>query len=426
MLSTEAKVGAVTVAALLLLVYLVISLGHFSLFGDKGYPVYADFNEVQGLKSGNVVRYAGVEVGQVKDVNVTPQGVRVHMLIQPGVNIPVGSRFTIGTDGLLGEKYIEIIPPAATSGYLSPGAVVRGEDPQGLEHLIAAANATLADVQKLVASLNAVVGDPAVQQALRDSALNLRSITANLDAFSGSLARLAAANEGQIGSMVDNLTAMSQSLSQTAARLDQMTAQVDNNGQTAADLRDTLHSLQDASARVARMAAALEPVVTDPQTAQNLRETLNNARAASAKADKLLSRVGDVQVNAGVEALYGSDDGRYITNGQVRIGTGGRDFALIGVNDIGGARQSTDFQVGRRDGAWDARAGVVNGKAGAGVDMDLSDAFRLSLDVYDPNEPRVKLRGQYQLAPDTFFVAASNDLAHKEDPNTYFGVRRSF
>lgn len=426
MLSTEAKVGAVTVAALLLLVYLIVSLGHFNLFGDKGYPVYADFNEVQGLKAGNLVRYAGVEVGQVKDVSVTPQGVRVHMLIQRGVNIPVGSRFTIGTDGLLGEKYIEIIPPATASGYLPPGAVVRGEDPQGLEHLIAAANATLADVQKLVAALNAVVGDPAVQQALKDSAFNLRSITANFDVFSGSLARMAVGNEGQINLMVDNLAAMSQSLRQTAARLDQMTAQVDNNGQTAADLRSTLHSLQDASARVARMAAALEPVVTDPQTAQHLRETLSNARSASAKADKLLSRLGDIKVEAGVEGLYGNDDERYVTNGQVRMDANGRDFVILGMNDIGGDRQSTDFQLGRTIGDFSTRVGLVNSKIGAGVDMDLTGAFRLSLDVYDPNEPRIKLRSQYQLAPDIFFIAASNDLAHKEDHNTYFGIRRNF
>jgi hypothetical protein len=86
-LSTEAKVGAVSLIGLLLLGYMIVYLGGVS-FGEKGYPVTAVFSEVGGLKEGNVVRYAGVDIGKVDAVRTSDKGVEVRLLINPGIKIP--------------------------------------------------------------------------------------------------------------------------------------------------------------------------------------------------------------------------------------------------------------------------------------------------------------------------------------------------
>ena len=423
-LSTEAKVGGVTLLGLILLAYMIIHLGGFSL-GDKGYPVTATFNQVSGLKEGNVVRYAGVEVGKVKAVKVTPEGVAVTLFINQGVKLPEGSKFSIGTDGLLGEKYINIAPPPTSSGYIQPHAVVPGEGAQDMEKLIATADRVLIDVQKLVQSLNDVFGDDKVKASLKDSAVNAREITENLKSMSAVLARMAENNEADVQAMVRNLSAMSGSLRDVTARVDKMMANVDNDGQTARDLRQAIENIKVTSQRVEKMAAALEGIVTDPETSNNIKETLRNARDASDKANKMLTKVQSVSVQPSFEVLSNTNNGKYRSNADIRITTSAEDFAVIGVSDIGESDKA-NLQVGKGSDKFAARAGIVEGRAGIGVDTKLGNQMHLSLDVYDPNDVRVKLRTQYKVAQDTYIVGQTDSINKNADQNTYIGVRQSF
>lgn len=419
-MNKEAKVGAMVLSSLLLLAYMIIHLGNFT-FGDRGYPVEAVFSQVSGLKQGNVVRYAGVEIGRVQAVLVAKDGVRVHMLINPGVKIPTASRFSIGSDGLLGEKFIDIVPQQYNQGFLpESGALVHGEDPQGLDQLIA-------NVNRLVNYFQEMIGDEKVRAAFQDSIYNAKAITANLNEVSAVLARLAVNNEGDMNAMVSNLSAMSRSLRTAAAEMETMVSGVDNNGHTAQDLREAIENLKNTSVRVEKMAASLEGVVTDPQTAKNLKETLQNAREASERANKMLGKVGQVSMQSGFEVLYSKDRDKYRSNADIRINTSPREFAVVGVSDIGGDNgNKLNLQVGRTNADWSQRAGVMEGKAGIGVDKTLGSQLKLSLDVYDPNDLRVKLRSQYQVAPDTFVVAQTDSINKSPERNTYFGLRRTF
>ncbi len=424
-LSTEARVGAVTLIGLLLLGYIIVHIGGITLGGDKGYPIQATFGHVGGLREGNAVRYAGVDSGRVHSVEVIPEGVRVTLTIQPGMNIPAGARFTIGTDGLLGEKFINIVPPPKNSGFLAPNAQVKGEDPQGLDTLIVNADKVLADIQKLVISLNDVLGDEKVKTALKESAINSQEITANLSRLSASLARMAENNEQDVNVMVSNLTVMSASLREVAGRVDRMIANVDNNGQTATDLKETIANLKTTSVRVEKMAAALEGVVTDPETARNLKDTLKNAREASEKANKMLSKVSNIKTETSVEMLYGTDNSRYRTNGEMKISTSPQDFVILGVTNIGDGAKA-NLQMGKVSGALAGRAGMIEGKAGLGVDASLGSQLKLSLDAYDPNDVRVKLRTQYQVSTGTYLVGQTDALNKEPEKTTYVGIRRTF
>ncbi len=423
-LSTEAKVGAVSLIGLLLLGYMIVYLGGVS-FGEKGYPVQVVFSEVGGLREGNVVRYAGVDVGRVDSVRTADKGAEVRLLINPGIKIPEGSKFTIGTDGLLGEKFVNIVPPRQSSGYLPPNATVTGEDPRGLDQLVTSADRALADVQRLIQSLNEVFGDEKVKASLKSTALNARDITDRLNEFSAALARMAQHNEQDVSAMVGNLRAMSENLRDVAGRADKMVAAVDNNGQTAKDLRETIGNLKNASVRVEKIAASVEGIVTDPETAKNIKETLRNTRAVTDKANKMLTKIEQVSVETGFEVLYNGHTGKYAGNADIRINTSPTDFAVIGASKIGD-NQRNNFQVGKGDAHFAGRAGVIEGKAGVGADAMLSDRLRLSLDVYDPNDVRVKLRTQYEIAPHTFIVGQTDSLNKQPSQNTYIGLRRTF
>ena len=424
-LSTEAKVGSVSVIAFILLAYMIIHLGSFT-FGDKGYQIQAVFTQVNGLKPGNALRYTGVDVGRVKDIRVTPDGVQVTLSVKPGVKIPMGSAFTIGSDGLVGEKYINITPPRVEStGFLAPNDVVRGQDVQGFDEIIASSDKVLAEIHELVKSLNEILGDDKVKAAMRDSILNAKEITNNLNVMSAAMARMAQNNEGSVTAMMGNLNAMSATLRDVAQRVDKMMTGVDNDGQTVRDLRETIQNIKETSARIENMAASLEGVVTDPETAKNIRETLKNAHSVSQKANTMLSKVDSISTKAGVELLYDNKTGKYRSNADLRINTSPEDFAILGVTGIGDGSKG-NLQLGKGNDQFAGRAGLIDGELGLGADAGLGKQLKLSLDVYDPNDVRVKLRTQYQLNPNTFLVGQTDNINKSAERSTFVGVRQTF
>lgn len=423
-MTTEAKVGSFMIVALALLVYVIMHLGGFSFGAEKGYPVQAVFHQVSGLRSGNLVRYAGVQVGKVVTVEAEASGARAHLLIDEGVDIPTDAVFRIGSDGLMGEKFVLISPvEGGTLDVLRPGAVVQGFDEQGFEQLMVSANATLLDVQKLVQSLQAIFGDERMRGALVDSAVNAREMTENLNRLSAVLARMAADNEQDVRTMVAQLGAMARSMSETADHVGQMVAALDNGGRTAVEAREMIAHLNATSQRVERMAAALEGVVADPETAENLKETLRNAKNASEKADRLLS--GGFRTEASAELLYSGGADHYMANADFRLYTAPQRFLLLGVNDIGEGNKA-NVQLGSTSGAFTGRAGLVDNKAGVGLDARLGQPWTVSVDAYDPNDFQLKLRAQYEFAEDTFLVGQINRANKSEARESFVGVRHSF
>ncbi len=417
-MNAETKVGAVALLGVALLIGIATFYGAIRL-GEAGYPLHVDFERVDGLKIGGQVRYAGVDVGRVTRIGVTDQGkARATVRIWTGNSIPEGSAFGIGSDGLLGEKFVNISPPDQREKFLPPDTVIEGAPPQGLETFISTADRLFSRMDKLVTSLEDVFGDPKVKGSMKETARNIDQLTA-------ALSRMAANNEQNINAIARNLAAMSANLRSVADRVDKMTASVDNDGKTAQDLKDTLANLRSASARIERMAAALEPVATDPETSRHLKDTLRNAREVSEKANKLLNKVEKIKTQAGIEVMYSGGAEKYRTNLDLRVNNDSRSFVHLGLTDIGETNR-LNFQLGRQGDIIGGRVGVVEGKAGAGLDLNLGKNFKISADAYDPNDFRLKLRSELRIARDTYLVGESISLNKDAQRSTYIGVRRTF
>ncbi|MBQ8660375.1 MAG: MCE family protein [Alphaproteobacteria bacterium] len=78
---------------------------------DNFYTLTADIKHTDELKSGAFVRLSGVDVGIVSKLELLPDfSVKVYMHIDNGILIPDDSSVAIYTDGLIGPKYIAILP----------------------------------------------------------------------------------------------------------------------------------------------------------------------------------------------------------------------------------------------------------------------------------------------------------------------------
>ena len=109
---SELKIGVVAVAAIALATLLIVAVGGAAGFSWQRYDLKTNFPDVKGLKSGAVVRVAGVEVGKVGEVALSGAQVEVILEIKKGneQRITTESRASIGSLSLLGEPVIDITP----------------------------------------------------------------------------------------------------------------------------------------------------------------------------------------------------------------------------------------------------------------------------------------------------------------------------
>ena len=134
----ETVVGIFVLVGILCLAYLSIKLGKMEIIGGDNYEVYGEFDSVSGLKKGASVEIAGVEVGRVDRIVLTPQSemARIYLRIHSGVKLTDDVIASVRTRGIIGDKFIKLAP-GGSEKYLAPGGKIRNtESAIDLEELI--------------------------------------------------------------------------------------------------------------------------------------------------------------------------------------------------------------------------------------------------------------------------------------------------
>ncbi len=424
-MSNEVKVGAFTVVGLALLAAMLIGLSGLKFFGPRQYTLYTTFPEVIGLNPSAEVRFAGVPAGKVTAVVNEGMHVLVEMSVNDDVRIPHASKITVSSSGFLGEKYVNILPAKDTGVYLANGDRVSGTPEDSMETVMAKMSMLIEQAHEMLNGINSVVNNPDMNSSIVAAALNLKDITGNVRDMTASFARVASRNENEISLMVQNLSALSVSLSGTAQEVEMMVKDFSGDGEAAANLRATVANIATTSARIDNMAKSLEGVVTNPQTAEDLQAVLHNTRKITEKADKMMNGLGGGAISPGLEVMYSGKESNWRANFDLTLKPSDKNLLRIGVNEIGEGNYF-NLQAGRRMGALTARAGIIDGEVGLGLDADAGNRWRFSLDAYDLNHIRLRPRASVRVAKSTYLFGQVNDVNDDEKRATYVGVRQEF
>ncbi len=132
----EIVVGIFVFFGILCLAYISVKLGKINLIGSHYYPVNAVFSTVKGLKKDTAVEISGVEVGKVDDIKLINYEAVVTLKIRDGIELQEDAIVSIRTKGLMGEKYVEIMPGGSDELVKPGGSLRETEPPIDLEKLI--------------------------------------------------------------------------------------------------------------------------------------------------------------------------------------------------------------------------------------------------------------------------------------------------
>lgn len=132
----ETVMGAVVLVVAAL--FLFFAYNTSQVHSVSGYPLSAQFENIDGIRDGSDVRISGIKVGSVVHTDLDPKTflATVEMNVQPSVKLPDDSVAEIVSSGLLGDKYMSLVPGGSDKDLAPGGRIKFTQSSVNLEHLI--------------------------------------------------------------------------------------------------------------------------------------------------------------------------------------------------------------------------------------------------------------------------------------------------
>jgi len=258
----EVYVGLFLLLGFAFIAVMVVQFGRVGQGFAKYYEITVEFPNASGLVNGADVLLAGSRIGHVAGrpflLLADAFTVGVKLKIQGDVKIPRTARFVINQSGLLGDVFVDVIPPPKfdPNDVAQPGEMIAGSNKPGLDDLQQKGGVVL---EKLVAELD-----------------EIRTLTANLNTN-----LLGPENMKNFSATLENLKTTSANLTAATEKLDPIFTKAD----------EAVESTKSTMAHADKAAAEFEKTVSDfRKVAENANKTLLSARAMVDTGTKVLQK----------------------------------------------------------------------------------------------------------------------------------------
>jgi phospholipid/cholesterol/gamma-HCH transport system substrate-binding protein len=248
------KLGLFVLSGLLFLIVMLYMIGrNRNLFG-RVFEVKAQFENVQGLVPGNNVRFSGIEIGTVKRINILNDTlIEVVMFVDDKMHkiIRNNAVASIGSDGLMGNKVVNISPARSPAPFVRKGELLLSRKPLNTEDMLQTLSRANEDISVVAAqlriALQRVNNSTSLWTILNDETLpkNLRASAANVQLASARAAIVAGDLQSLIGSVKKGKGSLGTVLTDTAFALAMHDAieKINGVGDKADELAVTLNSV---------------------------------------------------------------------------------------------------------------------------------------------------------------------------------------
>jgi phospholipid/cholesterol/gamma-HCH transport system substrate-binding protein len=134
--TTQFIVGLFALVGIVALTILSFRLGRISILPRPTYVLYANFDNIGGLKPGDEVDIAGVQIGKVLGATLVGNQAHVAIEVNDGVEIDDGAIASIRSSGIIGGKYVAIQLGPGDKMLQNGGRIVQTESAFSIENLI--------------------------------------------------------------------------------------------------------------------------------------------------------------------------------------------------------------------------------------------------------------------------------------------------
>ena len=284
------KLGIFVLSGALFLILTLYMIGKNRSFFGSNYYLKAHFKNINGLTEGNNVRFSGIQVGTVKNIDILNDTlIEVTLSIKENMNkfIRFDDYAMIGGEGLMGNKVINI-EPASTGGRLAKeGDVLRTKTSVNMDEMLSVLEKTNQDIASISSGLKQTVininsssalwellNDKTIPVNIRNSLENVLSTTKNIQTSSEDLDKIMqgiSKGKGSIGNLLKDTTLAFQ-LNSAAKEIN---ATAKNANQVTKDLQKLVTDINN---DLNKGKGPVNGLLNDAEMTRNISESLENIK----------------------------------------------------------------------------------------------------------------------------------------------------
>lgn len=266
--STLAYIGITFVLAIFVFVWGYNFLKGKDLF-KKQYVFYVRYHNVGGLQNANPVTLNGMQIGQVKNIQFTPDysgDIMVELILNKYFPIPIDTKAKIASASILGGQSVELIL-GKNKKLAESNDTLRGEVQVSLTEQVnsalapmkAKAEQILTNADSLISSLNDALGKKG-SNSLKISLNDLQGTFHNLNKATGGLDNIVQRNSMKINRILTNLDSLSLTLKNNQGQIQQIIQNTNKVTQSLADahLKEVINNTNKAVDQIQQMLSQIK------------------------------------------------------------------------------------------------------------------------------------------------------------------------
>jgi len=439
----EAKIGLFVVMALGALLFLSTQVTSLGKWGREGYIIQAYIDDASGIEKHTHVLMNGVTIGDVDDIGIEGKRVKLDLMIDKGVKIPVDSSVIVAQESLLGSKVLNIVVGDSTNVLTQGGTLSQSKQYASFDQTSDSVNAAAKELESLLRDFHAILDDEH-RQAIQEAIIAFRNVGVNLDG-------VIVENRDDLHAAIANFRAMGAGFTQTAdtvnkdlpeimTRINSLTTQLDNK------LPPAIDKFTDIEDNVSVILTENRSSLKD--TIANAGSFFKSGEEAFGKLDSMLGSLTTSELQVAMHTDYMMRD-QY---GKVYLGVNYLPnpetyymFDLISTDDYSDAtnppqkHQKSDtlysLQYGKRFDNTLLRFGAIESTGGVGVDYFVNhDRLKFSAEAFDFNavndyrSERAHLKAQvrYQMLKHLELYGGWDNFLNPKSQNIFLGLGLRF
>ncbi len=289
------RLGIMVITGTILFTIAVYLIGQKQDMFSNTFHLRVIFNNVNGLQPGNNVRFSGINVGSVMNVNIQNDStIEVVMRVREDVRpfIKSNALVTIGTDGLMGNMIININPGKGDAPMVENNSLLQSFSRVKTDDILRTLNMTNENAAMLTRSLLDVVeniqhGEGTLSYLVYDTMLrkNLFQSISNLQDATTKTNRLLA-NVTEMTNDVGKGKGLAGYLLRDTVTSSQLEKTMTQIHQASINIQQSTDSLKSFIQRLNNQKGSLNTLLADTTMAKNLRETISNLNKGTVKFDE--------------------------------------------------------------------------------------------------------------------------------------------
>ncbi len=433
----ELKVGLLVVIVGGLIGFMSMQVSDDPGFMSRSHRAWFLIENAGGLVKNSAIKTAGIPVGVIRDISLQDGKARIDVTVTDDVKLTSSATIFIKSQGILGDKHIEVDPGSPTDPPLPDSAqILTVSDAGSLDNLIGKVSEVATSLKDVMERVREAVSDSGNERHV------LGRIMLNVEKLTGDIAEITGKNKEQVHGIVKELREITSTVSEVLKDESE-----EGFRKSWKKLMASFHKLDSTMTNVDQIAAkinngegAIGKLVSDEQTAEDVEGAISGLNSLVDSAGKIstafdfhseyLNEIGKAKASIGVQIIPGLD--RYY------------EIALI--DDPAGVVENVDTELTTRGTTselserrtyynktklsaifaknfWDltVRGGLIENTGGIGLDYKmLRKKLKFSFEAFDFTRTNLRTTVSYKLPYGVYLTGGVSDILDKSQTRSGF------